>query len=66
MPNLITNLIQGFMYLHTLKNRLFLLVLCLSAGFGALLGSLTLQETSNGILEKLMCFIVLLYVGFRV
>ena len=66
LPNLITNLIQGFMYLHTLKNRLFLLVLCLSVGFGALLGSLTLQQTSNGILEKLMGFIVLLYVGFKV
>ena len=31
-----------------------------------MLGSLTLQQTSNGILEKLMGFIVLLYVGLRV
>ena len=65
LPNLITNLLQGFMYFHALKHRLFLLIICLSAGAGALLGSLTLQQTSSGLLEKLMALIVLFYVGFK-
>lgn len=66
MPNLITNLIQSFMYLHALKSRIFVLVLCLSAGFGALIGSLALQQTSSSILEKLMGILVLFYIGFRI
>ena len=66
MPNLITNLIQGFMYLHAINNRLFLLLLCFSAGFGALVGSLTLQQTSSSILEKLMGVVVLIYIAFRI
>ena len=65
LPNLITNLLQGFMYFHALKHRLFLFIICVSAGAGALLGSLTLQQTSSGLLEKLMALIVLFYVGFK-
>ena len=35
LPNLITNLLQMFIYLHALKHRLFLFVLCCAAGIGA-------------------------------
>lgn len=66
LPNLITNLLQMFIYLRSLKHRLFLFVLCFAAGIGALVGSLTLQLTSSGILEKLMAILVLFYVGFRI
>lgn len=65
LPNLITNLLQAAIYLRALKHRLFLFVLCFAAGGGALFGSLTLQQTSSNILEKLMAFLVLFYVGFR-
>ncbi len=65
LPNLISNLLQGFMYFHALKHKIFLLIICLAAGVGALLGSLTLQQTSSGVLEKLMAIIVLFYIGFK-
>ena len=35
VPNLVTNLIQSIVYRRALNNRLFLLILCLSAGLGA-------------------------------
>ena len=54
LPNLITNLLQGLLYLHALKHRLFLFVLCFAAGSGALVGSLTLQHTSSIFLVKMM------------
>ena len=65
LPNLITNLLQGLLYIHALKHRLFLFVLCFAAGSGALVGSLTLQHTSSIFLEKMMAILVLFYVGFR-
>jgi len=65
IPNLVTNLIQAILYRRTLNNRLFLLILCLSAGFGAFAGSLMLYRASGGVLEMVMAGLVLFYVGFR-
>ena len=65
VPNLVTNLIQSIIYRRALTNRLFLLILCLSSGLGAFVGSLTLYKTSGGVLEMVMAWLVLFYVGFR-
>jgi len=65
VPNLVTNLIQAILYRRALNNRLFLLILCLSAGFGAFAGSLMLYRASGGVLEMVMAGLVLFYVGFR-
>lgn len=65
VPNLVTNLIQSIIYMRALAKRLFLFILCLSAGFGAFVGSLTLYKASGGILEVVMAGLVLFYVGFR-
>ena len=65
VPNLITNLIQTIIYRRALNNKLFLFILCLSAGFGAFAGSMMLYRASSGILEMVMAALVLFYVGFR-
>ena len=65
VPNLVTNLIQSIIYRRALNNRLFLLILCLSAGIGAFAGSLMLYQASGGALEMMMAGLVLFYVGFR-
>ena len=65
VPNLVTNLIQSIVYRRALNNRLFLLILCLSAGFGAFAGSLMLHQASVGVLETVMAGLILFYVGFR-
>ena len=65
VPNLVTNLIQSIIYRRALTNRLFLFILCLSAGLGAFGGSLLLYTASGGILEMVMAWLVLFYVGFR-
>ena len=65
VPNLVTNLIQSVVYRRALKNRSFLLILCLSAGVGAFAGSLMLYRASGGVLEIVMAGLVLVYVGFR-
>ena len=65
VPNLVTNLIQTIIYRRELNNSLFLLFLCLSAGFGAFAGSLMLYQASGNVLEAAMAGLVLFYVGFR-
>jgi uncharacterized membrane protein YfcA len=65
VPNLVTNLIQSIIYRRALTNRLFLLILCMSAGLGAFAGSLMLYQTSGGILKMLMAGLILFYVAFR-
>jgi len=65
LPNLVTNLVQAFIYRKALKSKVFLLILSLSVGGGAFAGSLMLYQASRGLLEMLMAGIVLLYVGFR-
>ena len=65
VPNLVTNLIQSIVYRRALNNRLFLLILCLSAGLGAFAGSLMLYQASVGVLEMVMAGLILFYVGFR-
>ena len=65
VPNLVTNLIQSIIYRRALTKRLFLFILCLSAGLGAFVGSLILYKASGGILEMVMAGLVLFYVGFR-
>ena len=65
VPNLLTNLIQSIIYRRALNNRLFLFILCLSAGLGAFAGSLTLYKAAGGALEIVMACLVLFYVGFR-
>ena len=65
IPNLVTNLIQSIIYRRALANRLFLYVLCLSAGLGAFFGSLILYRATGGVLEMVMAGLVLFYVGFR-
>ena len=65
LPNLITNLYQGLIYRHALKDRLFLLVLCLSAAVGSFAGSLMLHKASSGVLEMMMANLIVFYVAFR-
>ena len=65
VPNLVTNLIQSIIYRHALNNRLFLFILCVSAGLGAFAGSLMLYQASGGALEMVMAGLVLFFVGFR-
>ena len=65
VPNLVTNMIQSIIYRRALNNRLFLLILCLSAGVGAYAGSLMLYQASGGALKIMMASLVLFYVGFR-
>ena len=65
VPNLVTNLIQTVIYRRALNNSSFLLVLCLSAGLGAIAGSLMLYRAAGGLLEIFMACLVLFYVGFR-
>ena len=65
VPNLVTNLIQSIIYRRALNNRLFLLILCLSAGLGAFAGSLMLFTASGGALEMVMASLVLFFVAFR-
>ena len=65
VPNLVTNLIQSIIYRRALNNRLFLLILCLSAGLGAFGGSLMLYKASGSALEMVMAVLVLSFVGFR-
>ena len=66
LPNLVTNLFQGFVYRNALKNKVFVLVLCLSAGIGSFFGSLTLYQASTGVLELLMAVLVMIYVAFKI
>ncbi len=65
LPNLVTNLIQSIIYRRALTDRLFLLILCMSAGLGAFAGSLTLYQAAGGVLEMLMAGLILFYVSFR-
>ena len=65
LPNLITNLYQGLIYRHALKDRLFLLVLCLSAAVGSFAGSLMLYRAASGVLEMMMAGLIMFYVSFR-
>ena len=65
VPNLVTNLIQSIIYRRALNNRLFLFILCLSAGMGAFAGSLMLYNASGGAMEMVMAGLVLFFVGFR-
>ena len=65
IPNLVTNLTQTIIYHRELKNRSFLLILCLSAGLGAFAGSLILYQASGGVLEMVLAGLVIFYVGFR-
>ena len=65
LPNLITNLYQGLIYRHALKDRLFLLVLCLSAAVGSFAGSLMLYQASSGGLKMMMAWLIVFYVAFR-
>ena len=65
VPNLVTNLIQSIIYRHALNNRLFLFILCVSAGLGTFAGSLMLYQASGGALEMVMAGLVLFFVGFR-
>ena len=65
LPNLITNLYQGLIYRHALKDRLFLLVLCLSAAVGSFAGSLMLYQAASGVLEMMMAGLIMFYVTFR-
>ena len=61
LPNLITNLLQMFIYLHALKHRLFLFALCCAAGIGALVGSLTLATDFQWYFRKTdghSCFVL--------
>jgi len=66
LPNLFTNLIQAIIYRRELTQRWFLIILCLSGGVGAFAGSLMLYQASSMLLEKLLAFVVLAYIGFRV
>ena len=65
LPNLITNLYQGLIYRHALKDRLFLLVLCLSAAAGSFSGSLMLYQAASGVLEMMIAGLIVFYVAFR-
>ena len=65
IPNLVINLIQTFIYRRALNNKLFLLILCLSASLGTFVGCLILYGASGGVLEIVMAGLVLFYVGFR-
>ena len=65
LPNLITNVYQGLSYRRALKDRLFLLTLCLSAAVGSFAGSIMLYQASSGVLEMMIAGLIMFYVVFR-
>jgi len=66
LPNLVSNLWQGWQYRAHLVSRKFAIVFALSGAAGAVLGSVLLSVLPADLLMRIVAFIVLGYVVFRV
>ena len=65
LPNLMTNLWQGWQYRAHVFDQRFTLIFALTGGIGAAIGSVMLAHLPADTLMLGLALVVLLYIGFR-
>lgn len=66
VPNLVTNILQGWQFRHSMLPRRFVFSFAIAGGIGAGLGSLVLVTLTQSVLSLIVAGAVLAYVLFRI